>query len=148
MNTPPIAPWNADIARSPSMMAEPQSVDVEVVQETVGKTLKQAQRLLDGYVELIKYDVREELTELRTSLVFTLIAVFGGGTTLLLLCFAGAYGLASMGLSLSLAFAASGLGAALFTGCVALVARKMLAPIDVEAIPEAKEDTAWIKDNV
>lgn len=122
--------------------------DVEVAKEAVGDTLRNTQRLLDGYVELIKYDVREELLELRWSLVFALIAIFGGGTVVLLLALAGATTLAAhTSLSQHVAlFVASG-GVALVTLCAFLLARKTFDPVKIETIPEAKEDAQWIKDN-
>lgn len=123
--------------------------DAEVAKEAVGDTLRSAQRLLDGYVELIKYDVQKELLDLRWALVFALIAIFGGGTVVLLLALGGAAALAahtSLSQHVSL-FIASG-AVALVTFGAFLLARKTFQPVEIETITEAKEDVQWIKDNV
>lgn len=137
---------NGDIAkRAPPSLRE----QGREARHLVSGVVEDAKRLISSYYELLKHDARDELDRSRKTLIAATIAAYTAGTGLLLLAFAASHGLSLLsGWPLALSYLIIGGAIALVAGALLLAARRRLRTRSLPAIEEAREDVAWIRDNV
>lgn len=119
--------------------------------ELMGGIARDTQRIVSGYIDLAKHDLRGEIDHARTALISAGVGLGALGTGLLVLVLAVSHGLAAVTvLSLGWSYAIVG-GAVFIAGAIALLvarsAGKKAATLPPSA-REAKEDIKWIKESV
>lgn len=121
------------------------------VGELVSGIARDSQRIISGYMELARHDLRTEVQHARVALISasTGVVLLGVGVLVVALALGQLLALVTI-MSLAASYAIVGGACLLAGGAVLIVARRAAhgAATAPPALEEAKEDARWIKESV